>query len=306
MERERYKTSVIIATKDRPQELLKCLNSLMKTIRDYDEIIIVENGSNNLLHMKWKDKRIRYFHLPNPGRIEARNFGIHVAQGEIVAFIDDDSIISPYWLQNLLDTYRQYPEAGSVGGKLISKFMLRPFGPPGGKIKPWGSVIHNLQTGENAVETDVLSGCNMSFKKDALLKAGGFDATYDGMCYREENDPQVRIKRLGYKLVYQPKAIVYHLESERGREIVTVKEHAKSRVKNHTYFYMKNYPLQNPLLIMLIPLFLLDIFLMLLIRYKNPLAFYHGFSGFLEAVSGFKDRIKLARSQQRLFSASFR
>lgn len=313
VEKDHYKTSVIIATKNRPQELLKCLDSVLKAIRDCDEIIIVENGSNNLLHMKWKDKRIRYFHLSNPNRVEARNFGIRVAQGEIVAFIDDDSTVSPHWLQNLLDAYRQYPQVGSVGGKLLGKLELRSLGPPGGKITPWGSVTHNLQTGEDIVETDVLCGGNISFKRNILLEIGGFDTTYDARtsAYREENDPQTRIKHLGYKLLYQPKAVVYHLQLnihksiERGREIVTAEEHAKPRMKNHTYFYLKNYLLQNPLLIMLIPLFLLDMFLMLLIRYKNPLAFYHGFSGFLEAVAGFKERIKRARSQQRLFASLF-
>lgn len=309
MKKDHYKTSVIIVTKNRPQELLKCLDSVMKTIRDRDEIVVVENGSNNLLHMKWKDKRIRYFHLSNPSRVEARNFGIRVALGEIVAFIDDDSIVGPYWLQNLLDTYRQYPKVGSVGGKLLGKLVLRPLGPPGGRITAWGSVTHNLQTGEDVVETDVLSGGNISFKRSILLEIGGFDTTYDARtsAYREENDPQIRIKHLGYKLLYQPKAVVYHLQSniyksiERGREIVTVKEHAKPRLKNHTYFYLKNFLFQNPLLILLIPLFLLDIFLILLIRYKNPLAYYYGFLGFLEAISGFKDRMKRAQSQQRLF-----
>lgn len=76
----------------------------------------------------------------------------------------------------------------------------------------------------------------MSFRRELLLRVGGFDEKYVGTGYRDDTDLCVRIRRLGNKLLYQPKALVQH--KFRGKRIDS--NWVYWYMRNHTYFYLKN------------------------------------------------------------------
>ena len=282
---EEINLSIIIVTKDRKTELLDCLRSILES-HDQGDIIVVDSSRVPLEELK--DSRIRYSYLPKANMDEARNHGIKHTRNKIIAFLDDDGYVDSAWSSTLLEAYRENPEAGGVGGKVISvPKSLRPFGPLGGRITPWGMVYGDFETGEKVVECDHLFGANMSFRRDILLEIGGFDTNYDGTSLREETDTAVRIRRLGYKLCYQPKAIFYHSQSKRGRAITEKRSKAKSLVLNHTYFYFKNFISIHPILTFLLPLFFLDTSIMLLKNhqyYRDPLGFLCGWLGFFGGV----------------------
>lgn len=283
------KLSVIIVTKDRRNELLVCVRSVITSLDICDEVIIVD-GSKTPLGADQIPPRVRYFHLPSKNRCEARNFGIEVARNEIIAFLDSDGYVHRDWLSFLLEAYREHPEAGGVGGSVIQE-SLRAFGPRGGRVTPWGMIYGDFIGGEEVVHCDHLFGANMSFRRDVLLKVGGFDRNYTGTAFREETDIAVRIRRLGYKLFYQPGAVFYHEESKQGRAIVERLHQARSLVLNHTYFYFKNYLTVYPVLILLLPLFFLDISIMLLKvkrYYRDPLGFFYGWLGFIDGLMHYK------------------
>ena len=281
------KLSIVIVTKDRELELNECIRSLSQYIRFNDEVIVID-GSRKPLRINLLDSRVAYFHLPSSNMDEARNFGIKVSKNEIIAFLDSDGYIEKSWLLSLLQAYRKHPEAGGIGGSVVQE-SLGAFGPRGGRITPWGMVYGNFKDGENIIESQHLIGCNMSFRKDVLLKVQGFDTAYNGTALREDTDIAVRIRCLGYKLFYQPKAIFYHLESKQGR--LTRNKQARSFIANHTYFYIKNYLSVNPVLVLFLPFFFIDIFILLLAikkYYTAPLAFFNGLLGFFDGLIHYK------------------
>src|SRR5947209_14347107 len=99
--------SVIISTHDRPEQVMRCLNSLISLRYPHYEIIVVDNApSTDAIDILVQDLSqrisfIRYVREDCPGLSWARNRGIMAAKGEILAFTDDDVIVDPYWLADL-------------------------------------------------------------------------------------------------------------------------------------------------------------------------------------------------------------
>lgn len=152
-------------------------------------------------------------HVHPTGRIrpaEKRNLGIARAQGEIVAFLDDDAYPAPQWLQQALK-YFSRPEVGAVGGPAIT--------PPG---DPWAAQIggrvyanilvsghyHYRYISERVRKVDDLPSCNLLVRADVLRTLGGFSTRYwpgeDTILCDDI------VNRLGRQMIYDPWSIVYH------------------------------------------------------------------------------------------------
>lgn len=212
--------SVGIITYNRPREVLKCINSVL--FQKPDELIVVDDSEKPKLK---ELNGVRYYtHRCKRIQSEARNEIISLANYDIIAFLDDDTIAQPGWLEAIKETY--YDETiGGVGGpallvnsnqKLVYK--LKTTSRRQNCITRFGIVKE--QSGRwvppHTVEVDCFMGANMSFRKGLLVKVGGFNLNYCGNGYREETDMMVAIKRLGYKLMYNPKALVYHYAARTG------------------------------------------------------------------------------------------
>jgi GT2 family glycosyltransferase len=91
-------------------------------------------------------------------------------------------------------------------------------------------------------ETEAVFGCNMSWRREALLRVGGFDEAYIRRAHHEETDVSLRVRRLGYRLVYDPEAAVEHLVAPGGSRIgAGSPEYAYGWHHNHAYFYSKHF-----------------------------------------------------------------
>lgn len=180
---------------------------------------------------------IRHVRISEKGLPNARNTGLQYAQeSDIVIFCDDDVIVSRNFVANHLKNYGD-TKIGAVAGRVFRKDK-----PPAKDIKKVGSFRHfdadftdnfdaNFRT-----EIDSLFGCNMSFKREILEKAGGFDKRFGGTAHLEETDVSLRIKKLGYKLVFDPEAELEHVYVGTGG----------CRMKNPgewVYWYCHNYTL---------------------------------------------------------------
>jgi len=205
------------------------------------EIIVVDSCSSDDTAKLQHKYPIRYLRIKERCRQRARNLGISVARGDVIAFLDDDVVVDKCWLKHLLETYN-HDSVGGVGGRVIPYGEGRDYYVPikhyeVGVVKKDGLVLGNFDTPlPEPIEVDHLVGCNMSFRRELLLAVGGFDENFKGNCFRDDTDLCLRIKRLGYKLVYQPKALVWH--KFRGKKVSN--EWVYWYVRNNTYFYMKN------------------------------------------------------------------
>jgi len=235
------KASVLIPTYNRRNDLEECVKSLLSMNFKPYEIIVVDSHSTDGTEELQEIYTMRYVRIEQRNRQTARNVGVSKAEGDVIAFLDDDVVVSQNWLKNLLKPYKD-PNVGGVGGRTI------PYGQPPsfcvkirlsgvGKVHNDGLVLSNFDTPlHQPLEVDCLPGCNMSFKKDALASVNGFDENFEGNCFRDDTDLCLRIRKLGYRLIFQPKSIVWH--KRKGRKI---DEHwIYWYVRNNTYFYLKN------------------------------------------------------------------
>jgi GT2 family glycosyltransferase len=213
--------SVIIITRNRPKMVRECLERLGIQTLPPDEIIVVDSSTGEdtqaVLDSYPEVVRLR---IPD-GRHnmpQARNLGIAHARGEILAFLDDDSMAQPEWLERLVEPYDD-PSVGGVGGRLIDAMeeaRATPEDPRIGVLRPDGLQRANfVRDPGRPVEVDFVRGCNMSFRRAALIHIGGFDRRYIGSNVGEETDVCLRVKKAGWKMVFQPTAVVHHLAAPR-------------------------------------------------------------------------------------------
>jgi GT2 family glycosyltransferase len=238
----KIKLSVVIVTYNRCKDLEECLNSLFSTNEPPNEIIVVDSNSTDCTRDLVKSYPLKYININERSMVKARNIGFQHAKGEVVAYLDDDVVVSKDWSKYILEPYKD-ELVGGVVGRVVSydysgvlylstKYMAI------GKVFNNGLILGNFDIPtQHPIEVDTLIGCNMSFRRDLLIKAGGFDENFRGSCFRDDTDISLRLKRLNYKLIYHPKAIVRH--KFKGK-IVNNKWFYWT-VYNHTYFYLKNF-----------------------------------------------------------------
>lgn len=234
------RVSVVIPTFNRRNDLDECIKSLLDMEAPGPEIIIVDSSSKDGASDFQQIYPVRYLSMPHRNIVHARNLGISKARGDVVAFLDDDTVVNRSWVRCLMEPYVD-PRVGGVGGRVI------PYGKPRhyyrkirhystGKILKDGLVLGNFDNPAGPLGVDHLPGCNMSFRREALVQAGGFDEHFQGNCFREDTDICVRVRKLGYNIVYQPRALVWHKYRGRSRDTGWVYWY----VRNNTYFYFKN------------------------------------------------------------------
>jgi len=163
-----------------------------QTYKNYEIIIVSDNPELKLPEGSFlKIKKLKVIYNKNKVGISyARNIGIKEAKGEIIAFIDDDAIPEVDWLEKLVECFT-YTNADCIFGKVIPKDLNLP------KII---LVLTELY--------DTMVGCNMAFRKEALIKVGLFNEKID--YGGDENELIVRMFKQGYKISICPNAIVRH------------------------------------------------------------------------------------------------
>jgi GT2 family glycosyltransferase/SAM-dependent methyltransferase len=254
------KVSVIIPTKNRRRYLEDCLKSLVQGNTRPDEIIIVDNYSSD-----GTEKVVQLYPvklLRNKGSLtRSRNLGLRASIGDIIVYLDDDVIVDKNWLKHLLSAYSS-SKVGGVGGRILpfgkdKTHFMPACGDVVGKVRNDGVVIANFDVPlKKPIEVDCFQGCNMSFRREALFDVGGFDETYQGI-FRHDSDICVAVKKLGYKLIYEPKAAVWHREAGKERPIYRSNYWVYWYTRNSTYFYFKNVFPENK---RTLPLFFLRLF----------------------------------------------
>jgi glucosyl-dolichyl phosphate glucuronosyltransferase len=150
-----------------------------------------------------------------PGLSGARNTGLARATGEVVAFLDDDAVADPDWLERLAAGYGS-PEVVGVGGAVLPAWEAgRPRWFPPEFDWVVGCSYTGLPRGRQPVRN--LIGANMSYRREVFDLVGGFSEGLGRLGTRplgcEETELAIRIgqRRPGARLLYDPSAVVHHL-----------------------------------------------------------------------------------------------
>jgi glycosyltransferase involved in cell wall biosynthesis len=196
--------SVVIACFNGSRTLKTCLESLEHLNYPDYEVILVDDGSIDATPEIVKlFPRVRYFrHAKNEGLSVARNTGLQLARGEIVAFTDADCRADEDWLYYLVGDLLRGPFAGVGGPNLLppedshvaAAVMVSPGGP-----------AHVMLTDR---EAEHIPGCNMAFYRSALAAIGGFDPLFRKA--GDDVDVCWRLQQCGYKIGFSPAGFVWH------------------------------------------------------------------------------------------------
>lgn len=196
------RVSVVVCSYNGARTIRDTLEGLTRLNYPDYEVIVVDDGSKDATAAIARGYDVRLISTPNRGLSNARNTGLEAATGEIVAYIDDDAWPDPDWLTYLAATFRTTPHAG-VGGPNLP--------PPGdGAV---AACVANSPGGPNHVllsdrEAEHIPGCNMAFRRDALLAIGGFDPRF--RVAGDDVDVCWRLQAAGGTLGFHPGAVVWH------------------------------------------------------------------------------------------------
>ncbi|HJU29406.1 MAG TPA: glycosyltransferase family A protein, partial [Candidatus Binataceae bacterium] len=165
--------SVVICAYNAERTMRQCLESLRRLDYPNYEVIIVDDGSRDRTADIATDfPEFRLIRQPNKGLSVARNVGMHAALGAIVAYTDSDCVVDPHWLTFMVRTMNE----GAFDGCGGPNYAPHEEGWVEGCVAASPGAPCHVLTGDDRAEH--LAGCNMGYRKTALLEIGGFDPQF--------------------------------------------------------------------------------------------------------------------------------
>lgn len=226
--------SIVVPVHDHWGLTADCLRSIASDLSATGfEVIVVDDASSDQTPTRLRETvGIMNVRLDqNVGFVRAANAGIEVARGRYVVLLNNDTVVEPGWLDALVDAVERSPDIGVVGAKLVY---------PDGRLQEAGGIVYEDASGHNygrdqdpadpaynfVREVDYCSGACLLVRREVLRAVGGLDTRF-APAYYEDTDLCFAARRHGYRVLYQPDAVVVHREGASNGTDVT------SGIKRH-------------------------------------------------------------------------
>lgn len=210
--------SVVIPNWNGKKFLAGCLDSLKTQTYEPIEVVIVDNGSKDgsVEYLQENYPYVKLVTFPvNTGFSPAVNAGIKASSGEMVALLNNDTVVDPNWMSELIKAMQEHPEAGSAGCKMLAyddHTLLDGAGDGYRRGGLPGRIGHKERdTGRFNRKRYLLGACGGAalYRRELFDAIGLFDEDY--FAYLEDVDLGLRAQAAGFKCIYVPTSIVYHL-----------------------------------------------------------------------------------------------
>jgi len=213
------RASIVIPVYNHVEATLACLRALAAhPPAAACEVIVVDDGSSDAT-ADWMPQvqGLRYHRRArNGGFIAACNDGASLARGDVIVFLNNDTVPQPAWLDALLDTFHARPDAGLVVSQLLY---------PDGRLQESGGVVFDdgsawsygrFEAADDPRyaylrDTDYGSGAALAIPRELFASVGGFDARY-APAYYEDTDLAFAVRAAGHRVLVQPASRVLHDE----------------------------------------------------------------------------------------------
>lgn len=215
---ERLSVAAVVCTRDRPDQLERCLNSILDLERRPDEIVVVDNCP--------RDDRTRrlvfgmdmtYLREEHPGASRARNRAILESRSDLIAFTDDDCTVDPHWLDDLDASFADpmvMAVTGYIGPAEMETRAQYLYEVHGGFEKHFErTVFDGTRVSPSAAAGPAGASANVIFRRRAFYEAGLFaEDLGPGTPARSAEDAYQNYKVLaaGFRIVFEPSRIVWH------------------------------------------------------------------------------------------------
>ncbi|MEW1957317.1 glycosyltransferase [Kineococcus sp. NPDC059986] len=232
------KVSVVVCTRNRPEVLARCLEHLGRLVYPDLELLVVDNAPADdatrdvVAAAAARDPRLRYARQDVPGLSHARNRGLELATGDVVAYTDDDVRVDPWWVHGLVRGFARRPDVACVTGLAVAAALDTEVEAYFDARVSWSTVraprVFDRATGraENPMHPYAAgvfgTGANVAFRRADLLRRGGFDVLLGaGTATRGGEDLDAFVQTLvhGGALAVEPSAVVWHHHRSTAAEL---------------------------------------------------------------------------------------
>lgn len=217
--------SIIVLSALRQNSTQECLKSIDRFTAISHEIIVVDMGYSHSIRQWLNQERAQrknfklILNSQNVGTSRGRNQAIGLAKGKYIVFLDNDTLVKPFWLEYLLQTAKRWPNGAMFGPKLVytnnyvyfcDKYI---FDQKMDNVRRIGlKILNPLRQNDSAANTETAvpwcpTGCLM-IKREVLDILKGFDENL--VFVEEDKDLSLRVRRLGKEIIYCPLSTVIH------------------------------------------------------------------------------------------------
>jgi GT2 family glycosyltransferase/SAM-dependent methyltransferase len=235
-------STVVVCTRDRPEQLRRCLQSIAAAAPD--DVLVVDNApeTESTRAVVEAFPGVRYAAEARRGLAAARNAGIEEARGEIVVFTDDDTTVHGDWLRRLLEGFAG-PEVMAVTGlvlpaeldteaQVVFEKTLGGFN-HGYRRMRYGQDFFESTKGIAVPVWKIGAGANMAVRREAFELVGAFDERLGAGAAgcSEDSELWYRLLAAGFECRYQPTSIVFHYHR---RDQASLRRQANDYIRGHT------------------------------------------------------------------------